>query len=109
MSEFRIKSHPIIETTEDANILFFWQSKPFYARPNEMLSSALMANGVSVFSHHPVDGSPQGIFCANGQCSQCMVIGWYSRKSCMTRKSWYVCRTAEGLPPYPRYLKIIFC
>ena len=104
MTEFRIKSHPIIETTEDANILFFWQSKPFYARPNEMLSSALMANGVSVFSHHPVDGSAQGIFCANGQCSQCMVIAdGIPVKSCMTPVKAGMCvEPAEGLPTLPQ-------
>ena len=54
------------------------------ARENETIASALIANGVLTFGHHPKDGSPQGIFCANGQCSQCMVIAdGIPVKSCM--------------------------
>ena len=49
------------------------------------LSSALIANGIHIFGHHPKDNSPQGIFCANGQCSQCMVIAdGLPVKACMT-------------------------
>lgn len=49
-----------------------------------MISSALFAHGIRIFGLHPEDGSPQGIFCANGQCSQCMVIAdGRPVKSCM--------------------------
>jgi len=44
------------------------------AREGETIASALFANGVRVFGHHHRDGAPQGMFCANGQCAQCMVI-----------------------------------
>ena len=37
-----------------------------------------------IFGHHHKDGSPQGIFCANGQCAQCSVVAnGLSVKSCM--------------------------
>jgi sarcosine oxidase subunit alpha len=50
----------------------------------ETIASALFANGIRVFGHHPKDGAPQGIFCANGQCAQCAVIAdGLSVKSCM--------------------------
>jgi NADPH-dependent 2,4-dienoyl-CoA reductase/sulfur reductase-like enzyme/ferredoxin len=40
----------------------------------ETIASALFANGVRTFGHHAKDGAPQGIFCANGQCAQCLVL-----------------------------------
>ncbi|MGB8253276.1 MAG: FAD-dependent oxidoreductase, partial [Anaerolineaceae bacterium] len=50
----------------------------------ETIASALFANGIHVFGHHHKDGSPQGIFCANGQCSQCLVLAQGNPvKACM--------------------------
>jgi len=50
-----------------------------------MLSSALFANGIKIFSRHKKDSAPQGIFCANGQCAQCSVIAdGVTVKSCVT-------------------------
>ena len=50
-----------------------------------MLTAALFANGIRTFGHHHRDGSPQGLFCANGQCSQCMVLAdGRPVKACMT-------------------------
>ena len=69
----------------------------------EMISSALFANGIHIFGRHPKDHSPQGIFCANGQCSQCLVMAdSLPVKSCMTplKKSMQV-ESVEGLPKIP--------
>lgn len=68
-----------------------------------MISSALFANGIHTFGHHPKDNSPQGIFCANGQCSQCMVIAdGLPVKACMTPvKPGMRVYPAEGLPVLP--------
>jgi thioredoxin reductase/Fe-S-cluster-containing hydrogenase component 2 len=72
----------------------------------EALSSALFANGIRRFSEHPKGtgksgGAPQGIFCANGQCSQCSVlIDGVMRKSCITPlKAGMDVRTVLGIPP----------
>lgn len=107
MNTFRIKSHPIIETSEELTISFLWQDQTLYARPGEMISSALMANGISIFSHHSKDNSPQGIFCANGQCAQCMVIAnGVPVKSCMTAvKEGMRVEPAKGLPTLPEVEK----
>jgi NADPH-dependent 2,4-dienoyl-CoA reductase/sulfur reductase-like enzyme/Fe-S-cluster-containing hydrogenase component 2 len=52
---------------------------------SEPVSTALAAAGVATFSRHFKDEAPQGIFCANGQCSQCtLVIDGLPRKSCVT-------------------------
>ena len=74
MTDYRIKSHPILSDESQASIPFYWQDQLLYAKPHEMISSALIAQGIHIFRHHPKDHSPQGIFCANGQCAQCMVI-----------------------------------
>lgn len=51
----------------------------------EIISAALFAAGIHIFGHHPKDNSPQSIFCADGQCSQCMVIAdELAVKACMT-------------------------
>lgn len=69
----------------------------------EMISSALIAAGIHIFGHHPKDNSPQGIFCANGQCSQCMVIAdELAVKACMTPlQDGMVLQSVEGLPKLP--------
>ncbi len=69
----------------------------------EMISSALFANGIHIFGHHPKDNSPQGIFCANGQCSQCLVMAdGLPVKSCMTPlQADMAVESVEGLPQIP--------
>ena len=69
----------------------------------EMISAALFANGIHVFGRHPKDNSPQGIFCANGQCSQCLVTAdGLPVKSCMTPlKEGMQVESVAGLPKLP--------
>ena len=80
----RIVSHPILSPPERETIEFSWQGKTIEAKQGECISTALFANGIHVFGHHARDNSPQGIFCANGQCSQCMVVAdGLAVKACM--------------------------
>ncbi len=84
MPNYRIKKHPILPVPEFEEIEFTWQGTPLKAKKGETIAAALFANGIRVFGHHHKDGSPLGIFCANGQCSQCMVIAdGKPVKSCM--------------------------
>ena len=84
MTDHRIKKHPILSVPEREEIEFYWQGQPLKALKGETIAAALFANGIQVFGHHQKDGSPLGIFCANGQCSQCMVIAdGKPLKSCM--------------------------
>lgn len=84
MSDYRIKEHPILAIPGEAVVPFTWKGETLKARPGETIASALFANGVRIFGHHHKDGSPQGIFCANGQCAQCSVVAnGLSVKSCM--------------------------
>ena len=83
---------------------FFWQGQELAAQAGETIASALFANGIRVFGHHPKDGSPQGIFCANGQCAQCLVLAdGMPVKSCMTPvvQGMHV-EPVDGLPELPK-------
>ncbi len=103
MSDYRITTHPILPIKPETTLSFYWNDQQLQAKPDEMISSALFANGIHTFGHHPKDNSPQGIFCANGQCSQCMVIAdGLPVKACMTPvKSGMRVYPAEGLPVLP--------
>jgi NADPH-dependent 2,4-dienoyl-CoA reductase/sulfur reductase-like enzyme/Fe-S-cluster-containing hydrogenase component 2/bacterioferritin-associated ferredoxin len=70
----RIEEHPILEARGKATVPFYFNGRKLWAREGEVISSALFAHGIGIFGHHPKDQSPQGIFCANGQCAQCLVI-----------------------------------
>lgn len=68
-----------------------------------MISSALFANGVRIFGHHPVGNAPQGIYCVNGQCSQCTVlVDSVPVKACMTAvRPGMRITSCEGIPDLP--------
>ena len=84
MSDYRIATHPILPIPERETIEFTWQGQKLQAQAGETIATALFANGIRTFGYHPKDGSPQGIFCANGQCAQCTVIAdGLPLKSCM--------------------------
>ena len=103
MENHRLDKHPILSVPEREDVLFTFNGKPLTAKQGEMISSALIANGISVFGHHHKDGSAQGIFCANGQCAKCTVIAnGVAVKSCMTLVTpGMEVRSAEGLPALP--------
>jgi NADPH-dependent 2,4-dienoyl-CoA reductase/sulfur reductase-like enzyme/NAD-dependent dihydropyrimidine dehydrogenase PreA subunit/bacterioferritin-associated ferredoxin len=103
MTSNRITRHPILEIPERKKVAFTWNGRKMTGYHGEMISSALIANGIHIFGHHPKDNSPQGIFCANGQCSQCMVIaGGLPVKACMTPlQEDLAVKSVEGLPQLP--------
>ena len=103
MKQNRIERHPILEVPGEREVEFTFDGKKLVGKEGEMLSSALIANGIHIFGHHHKDGAPQGIFCANGQCSQCLVIAdGKPVKSCMTPlREGTVVESVEGLPELP--------
>ena len=103
MTEYRITKHPILNIPERTAVTFTWNGRPLVGFAGEMISSALFANGIRVFGHHHKDHSPQGIFCANGQCAQCMVVAnGLAVKSCMTQLvDGMAVEHMEGLPKIP--------
>jgi len=103
MTSKRIQSHPILEPPLGEMVSFTWNGSQLTGRRGEMISSALFANDIHVFGHHHKDNSPQGLFCANGQCSQCMVMAdGVPVKSCMTPLgAGMAVQSVEGLPDLP--------
>jgi sarcosine oxidase subunit alpha len=100
---YRIDQHPILPIPDRRRIPFIWRGQPLEALEGETLSSALFAAGVRVFGHHAKDGAAQGIFCANGQCAQCLVLAdGIPVKSCMelVRPGIRV-EPVDGLPDLP--------
>jgi len=107
MIEWRIKKHPILSIPKRKKISFYWNNQKLQAYKGEVISSALFANGIHVFGHHPKDNSAQGIFCANGQCAQCMVVAnGVPVKSCMTKvKENMIVESVESLPTLPKTIE----
>lgn len=99
----RIDRHPILQAEGEACVPFYFNGRKLLAKEGEVISSALFAYGIKVFGHHPNDGSPQGIFCANGQCAQCLVIAdGVPVKSCMAVvKEGMQVTTCDGIPQLP--------
>ncbi|MCG6911408.1 MAG: FAD-dependent oxidoreductase [Deltaproteobacteria bacterium] len=104
MKSRRITQHPILEIPARKTVAFSWNGEMLEGFGGEMISSALIANDIHVFGHHHKDGSAQGIFCANGQCSQCLVTAdGLPVKACMTPLAdGMLLESVEGLPRLPR-------
>ncbi|MBE9508677.1 MAG: FAD-dependent oxidoreductase [Chloroflexi bacterium] len=103
MADYRIREHPILPIEEQPRFEFAWQGQPMEAREGETIASALFANGIRIFGHHHKDGAPQGMFCANGQCAQCLVMAdGLPVKACMipVRPGMQV-EPLEGKPTLP--------
>jgi thioredoxin reductase/Fe-S-cluster-containing hydrogenase component 2 len=110
MIESRIKNHPILSIEKKLEFVnFTFNGKKLTAKPDEMISSALFAHCIHIFGRHKKDDFPQGIFCANGQCSQCLVIAdGVPVKSCITPvKEGMDVRSLDGLPELLKDDKIV--
>ena len=70
----RVERHPVLAVPDADAITFFFEGKALTARKGEVISSALFAHGIRTFGFHHRDHAAQGIFCANGQCAQCLVM-----------------------------------
>ena len=99
----RIARHPILPVPAREEVPFSWDGTPLTGFRGEMIASALAACGIHVLGRHPKDGSPQGVFCANGQCSQCLVMAdGRPVKACMTPlRAGMRLESLRGLPRLP--------
>ncbi|MDD8013599.1 MAG: 2Fe-2S iron-sulfur cluster-binding protein [Acidobacteriota bacterium] len=99
----RIHEHPVLPVDAGETVTFYWNGQPLTGKKGEALSSALIAADVSAFGRNAHDHAPQGIFCANGQCSKCLVIAdGKPVKSCMTPlAAGMKVNAADDLPELP--------
>jgi NADPH-dependent 2,4-dienoyl-CoA reductase/sulfur reductase-like enzyme/Fe-S-cluster-containing hydrogenase component 2/bacterioferritin-associated ferredoxin len=98
-----LKEHPILEVPERKKITFTFDGEKLTGFEGMVISSALFVNKIKVFGHHVKDNSPQGIFCANGQCAQCnVIVNNVPVKACMTPlKENMIVKSCNGLPELP--------
>ncbi|KKM54166.1 hypothetical protein LCGC14_1553700, partial [marine sediment metagenome] len=98
-----ITKHPILEIPDKKKIKFKFDGKLLYGFEGMVISSALFLNKIRIFGHHKKDGSPQGLFCSNGQCSQCnVIVNGIPVKACMTPlKVGMIVESCNGLPELP--------
>jgi NADPH-dependent 2,4-dienoyl-CoA reductase/sulfur reductase-like enzyme/Fe-S-cluster-containing hydrogenase component 2/bacterioferritin-associated ferredoxin len=103
MTDSRILKHPILTPKPGRSITFMFNGRPLKAKENEVISSALFAHGIHTFKNHQRDGAPQGIYCANGQCGQCLVLSdGVPVKACITPvKEGMDVRSIDGIPELP--------
>ena len=98
-----LTKHPILNIPDKKKIGFKFDGKLLYGFEGMVISSALFLNKIKVFGHHVKDHSPQGLFCANGQCSQCnVIVNGVPVKACMTPLTEGVTiESCNGLPELP--------
>lgn len=103
MADYRIREHPILTVEDRPTFEFTWKGRAMTARQGETIASALFAHGVRIFGHHHRDEAPQGVFCANGQCAQCLVMAdGLPVKSCMAPVSpGMAVEPMDGKPTLP--------
>ncbi len=107
MKNYRIEQHPILPVPDRQKVDFMWQGQALTALGGESIAAALFAYGIRTFGKHHKDGSPQGIFCANGQCAQCLVlVDGLPVKACMELVTPGMrIEPVNGLPVLPRQSK----
>lgn len=98
-----INQHPVLEISKRKQINFIFDGKQLTGFEDMAISSALFLNKIKIFGHHAKDNSPQGIFCANGQCAQCnAIVNGFPVKACMTPlKEGMTIESCNGLPELP--------
>ncbi len=98
-----INQHPILEIPKRKQINFIFDRIKLTGFEDIAISSALFLNKIKIFGHHAKDMSPQGIFCNNGQCSQCnVIVNGVPVKACMTQlKEGMIIESCNGLPELP--------
>ena len=101
-----IVNHPILPDRKEKIVTFFYNDTPLQAREGEMITSALAAYGIYNIGINHIDGKYQGLFCANGMCSQCRVIAdGEIVKGCMTPiKQGMKVYSIKGLPELDKHI-----
>ncbi len=83
----RIKEHPILGPLVKKTVVKIEvDGRLIDAFEGEPIAAALMAVGKSIFRYTKKKGEPRGVFCAIGQCTDCMmtVDGVPNVRTCIT-------------------------
>ena len=83
----RVVEHPILGSApEQATVTIEVDGEVIEAIAGEPIAAALLAAGKHVFRYTPKLNAPRGVFCAIGQCTDCMMIvdGVPNVRTCVT-------------------------
>lgn len=98
----RIEEHPILgDMTKTHKVTFMMDGKEIEGYEGEPISAALKAAGLMVH-RHTKKGSPRGVFCAIGRCTDCVMVvdGKPNVRTCVTPlKSGMEVQTQFGVSP----------
>lgn len=100
----RITQHPILPILKNRKtVKFTFNGRELEGIAGEPVASALIAQNITEFAIHPKGDTPQGLFCANGQCAHCtLIIDGLPQKSCVTPlKEGMQIQTLYHLPQIP--------
>lgn len=83
----RITQHPILEIPACDTLTFYYNGQPLEARVGDTIAAALTDNGIRVFRETAKRREPRGLFCAIGQCTDCVMVvnGRPNVRTCVTR------------------------
>ncbi|MCR4397739.1 MAG: (2Fe-2S)-binding protein [Firmicutes bacterium] len=83
----RIVHHPVLgEQPAARTVEVTVDGRKVVAREGETIAAALMAAGIKVHRYTRRKGAPRGLFCAIGQCTDCVMIvnGMPNVRTCVT-------------------------
>jgi predicted molibdopterin-dependent oxidoreductase YjgC len=83
----RILSHPVIERfPKGLKVMFEFDGNSLEGFEGEPIAMALRANGITIHRYTPRGGSPRGVFCAIGRCTDCVMVvdGVPNVRTCVT-------------------------
>lgn len=100
----RIKDHPILGNMDkEKKVTFTMDGKLVEGYEGEPIAAALRAAGLMIH-RHTKKGSPRGIFCAIGRCTDCVMVvnGKPNVRTCVTPlEEGMVVQTQYGVSEKP--------
>ncbi len=96
----RIKDHPVLgKDDRGCQVQISVNGQIIHAIEGEPIAAALLAVGIRVFRRTPKYGTPRGVFCAIGRCTDCImtVDGTPNVRTCVTPvRDGMIVDTQEG-------------
>ena len=106
----RITEHPILgDMTKTEKVIFTYDGKDVEGYEGESIAAALRAVGLMVH-RHTKKGSPRGVFCAIGRCTDCVMIvdGMPNVRTCVTPlEAGMVVQTQYGVSDTPAEKRMV--
>lgn len=83
----RITHHKILGEYHPNMVSFQWNGRTYFGAEGESVTAALLANDIRTIRRHERDGSPRGLYCNIGHCSECRctVDNVPNQRACLTK------------------------